>query len=148
MSLQMKFLSAVISTGLFGCSFVLMAPTATAGKRMTPDEVTLIRLKPDPNAVSLTAELEGKLQVRNGCVYLISKRSKLPVLAIWPSTYRLLSPKGVVTGVTNTSTGQSLKFGVNAVFGGGETKIAPTDMLEAPVPTACSGRLAYVEFSD
>lgn len=148
MSLQMKFLSAVISTCVFGCSLLLMAPTAIAGKGVPPEQVTLIRLKPDPNAVSLTAELEGKLQVRNGCVYLISKRSKLPVLTIWPSSYRLLSPKGVVTGVTDTLTGKSLKLGVSASFGGGVTQSAPTDMLEAPIPATCSGTIAYVEFSD
>lgn len=148
MSLQMKFLNAAISISLFCCSFVLTTPTAIAGRGMPPEEVTLLHLKPDPNAVSLTAELEGKLQVRNGCVYLISKKSKVPVLTIWPPTYRLLSPKGVVTGVTDTLTGQSLKFGVNAVFGGGETKAAPTNVLEAPAPAACSGKIAYVEFSD
>lgn len=148
MSLQRNFLNALISIGLFGCAFALMAPVAIAGKRLTPEEVVLVRLKPDPNAVSLTAQLEGKLQARNGCVYLISRKIKLPVLTIWPSRYRLFSPNGVVTGVTDTLTGKTLKFGVNAVFGGGEAQTAPTSMLEAPVPTACSGKMAYVEFSD
>lgn len=148
MDLRLKFLKAARSAGLFSLSCALAAPAALAGGAPAQGQATLVRLKQDPNAVSLTARLEGKLQVRNGCVYLISKNSKRPVLPIWPSTYRLLSPEGVATGVIDTSTGRSLKFGVNAVFGGGETKALATDMLETPAPDGCGGQIAFVEFSD
>jgi hypothetical protein len=140
------FLNTALRIGLLFC-FALTASVACASPSAAQEEVTLARLKPDPNAISLTARMEGKLQVRQGCVYLITKKHKLPVLAIWPSTYRLLSPKGKPIGVVDTSTGQSLKFGVNGVFGGGETKVKPTDTLDAPIPAACGGAMAFVEFS-
>ncbi|MBT2745548.1 MULTISPECIES: hypothetical protein [unclassified Lysobacter] len=148
MRLRLRLLNSVLSTGLFTFSFVLAAPSAHASDGPTQEHVTLVRLKPDPNAVSLTARLEGRLQIRNGCVYLISKKSKLPVLTVWPSTYRLLSPKSVATGVIDTLTGKSLKFGVNAVFGGGGTRSLPTDILETPAPAGCDGEIAFVEFPD
>ncbi|MEH6419907.1 hypothetical protein [Pseudomonas sp. CGJS7] len=146
MSSHSIFLKAGLCAGLL-LYFSLTASAAFASPSSAQEEVTLVRLKPDPNAVSLTAQMEGKLQVRQGCVYLITKKHKLPVLAIWPSTYRLLSPRGKPTGVLDTSTGWSLEFSVNGIFGGGETKIKPTDMLDAPIPTACGGTMAFVEFS-
>jgi hypothetical protein len=142
----LKFLKATLSVSLL-TSFVLVAPIALASKSSAQEKVTLVRLRPDPNAVSLTARIEGKLQIRQGCVYVITKEHKLPVLAIWPSTYRLLSPKGKPIGVVDTSTGQSLKFGVNSVFSGGESKVTPADTLDTPIPVTCSGTMAFVEFS-
>lgn len=147
MSLHLKFQKAALSISLLASSFVLTAPAAFASEGPAQEEVTLVRLRPDPNAVSLTARIEGKLKIRQGCVYVITKGHKLPVLAIWPSTYRLLSPKGKPIGVVDTSTGQSLKFGVNSVFGGGESKITPADTLDTPIPATCSGTMAFVEFS-
>ena len=147
MTQRMKSNLASGSFTLFACLLAAASFGAVAHEASTREQVTLVRLKPDPSAVSLTARLEGKLQVHNGCVYLVSKKDKRPRLAIWPSTYRLLSSAGKAIGVADALSGKSLKFGVNAVFGGGEANTPPADMLDAPMPSACGGDAAFVEFS-
>jgi hypothetical protein len=123
--------------------------TAVAAASASPDldAPVLVRTKPDPNAIWLTARLEGALHVRNGCVYLISRHSETPVLAIWPSHYQLLTSDGKTEGVIDTLTGHSVKFGVQTSFGGGEATHVPAAMLDTDIPRTCTGKKSFIYFS-
>ena len=136
--------SRPVSAVLFGMALVACA--STAGFPGEAD-VTLVRLVPDPSRVSLTARMDGVLAVRNGCVYLLSARDGVPSLVLWPSTYRLWQSGRRIKGAFDTATGQSLAFGMPAVFAGGQATQVMASELEAPIPPACDGPVVYSEFS-
>lgn len=138
--------NALIAVATLGS--ILFAPVAAAADSQDRDTPMLVRLKPDPNAVWLTARLNGALQVRNGCVYFISRESKESSLTIWPSSYQLLESNGKAEGVIDSLTGHSVKFGVQTSFGGGEAKHVPAAMLEAKIPSPCTGRRNFIYFSN
>jgi len=129
-------LSALVLLSIVGC--VAVRTHATAG-----DNTALIRLKPNPNMISLSARLEGTLQEKNGCIYFAPRKGETLELTIWPSTYQLLRSNGKVVGVRDSTTGQSLKLGVISTFGGGSSENISPDELDAPVPPICDGPLVY-----
>ena len=137
--------NALIAVATLGS--ILFAPVAAAADSQDRDTPMLVRLKPDPKAVWLTARLNGALQVRDGCVYFISRESKEWSLTIWPSSYQLLESNGKAEGVIDSLTGHSVKFGVQTSFGGGEAKHVPAAMLETKIPSACTGKRSFIYFS-
>lgn len=138
--------NALIAVATLGS--ILFAPVAAAADSQDRDTPMLVRLKPDPKAVWLTARLNGALQVRDGCVYFISRESKEWSLTIWPSSYQLLESNGKAEGVTDSLTGHSVKLGVQTSFGGGEAKHVPAAMLETNIPSACIGKRSFIYFSN
>ena len=110
-------------------------------------DITLIRMKPNPNRISLTGGMEGVIEVRQGCTYLVSKHNGAAVLMIWPSSYELWRQDGRAIGLLNNTTGQTLKFGVNARFGGGDATHLPASELETPIPSNCNGPSYTAEFA-
>lgn len=132
-------LSVVVGTAFVACASIPGYPDDA--------DIALIRLVPDPSRVSLTSRMDGALAVQNGCVYIISTRADAASLALWPPNYRLWRSRGRINGVINTATGQTLAFGVEAMFDGGESKHVSTSELEAPIPPACDGPAVYAEFS-
>lgn len=132
---------------LFATGFVL-AGAAAASESYGDAEITLVRLTPDPGRIQLTARMQGALEVRNGCVHLVAKQSKQAVLVIWPSTYGLWRSNGRIVGVMDASTGKSLKFGVDAAFGGGGADGMPATELLAPIPPACDARRVVAYFAE
>jgi len=95
---------------------------------------------------TLTASKEGSLEIHKGCIYFVSKKSKVRVLPIWGPSYELWKEHGKVVGVRNTISGEKLKLGVNHVFGGGEATGDLTSELEKPIPESCDGIRGYTYF--
>lgn len=128
-------------------SIVIAIAIAAAGCATTSGtQVTLVRLKPDPMRIRLTAALEGALVIRHGCVYVVGGRGRVAELPLWEPHYGLWRVDGKAVGVVNELSGERLRFGAHRVFGGGSAGEEADSLAESPIPPACKGPRAYTWF--
>lgn len=109
--------------------------------------VILVKYQPDPDAIWLTVRAEGVITVRNGCVYILSGKRRVPMLAIWPASYELSMEEGRAVGIVDTLSKQSLKFNVPSAFGGGTVRDVPDALLAQPIPAECAGERFQAYFA-
>jgi len=109
--------------------------------------VILVKYQPDPDAIWLTVRAEGVITVRNGCVYILSGKRRVPMLAIWPASYELSMEEGRAVGIVDTLSKQSLKFNVPSAFGGGTVRDVPDALLAQPIPAECTGERFQAYFA-
>lgn len=87
---------------------------------VAPAQVELLKRTYDPNGVSLTIQLHGRISVENGCIFLVNPESNFHLLARFPSNYALWVRKGRAVGILEQDTGKRVAFDKPAKFGGGE----------------------------
>lgn len=136
------------SSGLFLIlTLWVVGACATTGHENAQPPI-LIRLKPDPYGTS-TLELitNAKLEIRHGCIYLVSANGVEDSLAIFPDYYELLFSGGQAIGVRDSHAGRSLKFGVISQFGGNTLKSVWPDLIIGSIPAACGGARAIIHFN-
>ncbi|HDS1578101.1 TPA: hypothetical protein QEL15_000119 [Stenotrophomonas maltophilia] len=122
-------------------SFALIAsciPAAVSAMAREPRPVVLVRLSPAASAVLATGLLRGVLKPINGCVYFVDQTGTA-YLAAWPYGYSLALDGGTPIGIQGAGSGQVLKFGVAASFGGGHAAELPRSSLATNIPSGCSG---------
>lgn len=108
----------------------------------------LVRLAPSENILP-TGLLHGRIEVRDGCIDLVSTKDRSPRHTVWPRYYELIVRNGRAIGIHNLITNQFLLFGHAADFGGGEVNTdRGSDLLEAGVPQKCKGKSVIVDFDD
>lgn len=100
--------------------------------------IVLVRLSPAASAVLATGLLRGVLKPINGCVYFVDQNGAA-YLAAWPYGYSLALDGGTPIGIQGAGSGQVLKFGVAASFGGGHAAELPRSSLATNIPSGCSG---------
>lgn len=107
----------------------------------------LVKLKPDPYGRDmLDLIVDAKLDIRHGCVYLVSATGTEDSLAVFPDYYELQFSDGQAVGVRDSHTGRSLKFGVISQFGGGTLEVISPDVVLGSIPAACGGSRAVIYF--
>ena len=123
------FTLAMIAAG------ISTTPSAVARETRS---VVLVRLSPAASAVLATGLLRGRLKPINGCVYFVDQNGTA-YLAAWPYGYSLALDGGTPIGIQGAGSGQVLKFGVAASFGGGHAAELPRSRLATNIPAGCSG---------
>lgn len=104
--------------------------------------IVLVRLSPAASAVLATGLLRGVLKPINGCVYFVDQNGAA-YLAAWPYGYSLALDGGTPIGIQGAGSGQVLKFGVAASFGGGHAAELPRSSLATNIPSGCSGPIIF-----
>jgi hypothetical protein len=135
------------SVGVFVILTLWALGACATGSHENAQKPVLIRLKPDPNARNMLELFsDAKLEIRHGCVYLVPATGPGESLAVFPPRYELAFSGGQAVGVTDTSTGRTLRFGAISQFGGGDVKDLSADVVMGSIPAACGGPRVSIYF--
>lgn len=133
---------------LLACLGCILAACATNHASWTDASEplpVLVRLAPSVN-IALTALYGGRIEVRNGCIDLVSGDSS--VHTVWPDTYELVVHHGRAVGIRDRRSGQSRRFGQYVKLGGGSWNVDSLTAVEALPPPNCRGESAMTYFPD
>jgi hypothetical protein len=122
------------------CLPLIILAICSSCATIAPGETTVTHLpvRSFVPELSLTALLNGRLRVRDGCLRLIGADGGSGMLVIWPKDTELIL-EGRHQIVIVGGSDQRLKVGSKVQLGGGGSDGFPPDGLTAPLPARCGG---------